>query len=276
MLDKKDKIIEKDDHEVIHDDNEHKKDHYHEIHHFDKYGGHDDVNEDDFDFKLTLKHSSKKNLIYRISLTGTFLALAVVCTALDELTEAVFAIPTPAGMISLRFLDITIVTISIALIGPVYAGGIGLVIPIIHWSIHQEHAIYNSLLECVAYCALIWYFWFLYYVIFRNSMIHKDVDKKRNLYKRFIPSIPYVLVGAAMFAILAVIGLWLTYLTATTHNNGADKDDNDADFANITSFKVGFVVFLIFFGFECLRLSITYTLFQLLDGPIKKINHRYR
>lgn len=84
-------------------------------------------------FKVT-----KRSLTYKIALSGIFLALSVAVSALDILMEQI-QIPVGQVYISFRFLDIIVLLLGLAVLGPLFASLIGMVEPIFHNLIHGMH-----------------------------------------------------------------------------------------------------------------------------------------
>ncbi len=277
----------KKEHNVPEHSNEEKlKDHYHGKHHFDSKGQHDDIEDKDFAFINTLLITGKRNMIYKLVLAGFFMALAFICTILDGyIGEKFLSIPTPAGMISVRYLDVTIIILSIGSLGPVISSLVAFVVPYVHFAVHSEHSIYSIVLDSFGYVLLIWLMWTFYYVISRNSYYHKDPVKKKDLFKRWMPIIPFVLISSAIFAFIVVLSLYLSEITgAEGHDHeghdheGHDHEGHDHENeVNWDSFKQKyFITFIVFFFIEVLRFTIVYVLYAAIEPKLKLLNHKYR
>jgi len=263
-----------------HDESKPKKDHYHNEHHFDKQGNHDDVSENDFKVKTSI-YTSKRNLIYRISLTGVFLALATAATALDMIWERLNFLYLDGGiLIPTRFVDILIISISIATIGPAFASFLGLSIPWIHLIIDPHHGPLSALIDSMGYCLMVWVLWVFYYVIFKNSYIHKEPNKKKNIFKIWMPLPFYVILGMLIYVPLTIAIIYVTteagHLDNHSHLNfniyhRVHDHHHWEDFqsrATLYSFIIG--------GVQAIRFTICYVTFALIEPQMKKINHRYR
>ncbi|QEH61612.1 transmembrane protein [Spiroplasma chinense] len=270
-------------HNVPEHNDESNKDHYHDEHHFDASGQHDDVKENDFDFK-NMVYLSKRNLIYRISASGMFLALACLGSLFDWLLERVFTLPIDDLILSIRYFDILVVSLSISVIGPIFASVIAFTVPWIHLLYDAEHGLWGTLIDSFGYVAVVWVLTIVYYMIFKNSYIHKDPNRKKDLIKRWVPMPIFVIVVVAFYVPLT---LWIIYVSG-----GHDHDHDHAEIkllnniisyhegheeTNWEAFKEKYLVYtFIIIGFETLRFSVCYSLFAVFEPQMKKINHRYR
>ncbi|ARU92034.1 transmembrane protein [Spiroplasma clarkii] len=265
-----------------------KKDHYHDIHHFDASGNHDDVILNDFHFKNSI-YTSQKNLIYRITLTGVFLALAIGGTAFDIFLEFIH-IPIAGINISFRFFDILFILLSIGSIGPIFASLIAAVVPWMHLVIDSAHAHtwIDAMMDFGGYLLAVWVLWLFYYVIFRNSYIHKDPNRKKDLFKRWLPMPFYVIILTLFYTTLITLLIRFsvdTIFVAHEHEHEHEEHVHEI-FKMINALEEhhehsefeGKWAVLIFglFGFELLRFSACYAAFAVVEPQVKKLNHRYR
>ncbi|AHI52656.1 ECF transporter S component [Spiroplasma culicicola] len=268
--------MEKDNHNVPEHTGTKTKDHYHDEHHFDALGNHDDVNENDFNFKNSI-YTSRKNLIYRISASGVFLALAIVATGIDSLLEKFFTLPLEGVFLPVRYFDIVVVFLSIGIIGPIFASILGLLIPWIHLGFDPVHGPLPSLIDSMGYFVIIWVFWAVYYVIFRNSYIHKDPNRKKDLTKRWVPIAIFVPIALLIYVPLTV---WIIYVTNPDHETasaGISLFHDDHDHGHWSAFKEKYLIYTaIVTGFESVRFIACYILFAVLEPQMKKTNHRFR
>ncbi|KNG79097.1 ECF transporter S component [Mycoplasma sp. HU2014] len=279
------------------------KDHYHGIHHFDEYGNHDDVTSADFELKSVFR-LTKKNLIFKIVLTGVFLALTAAVSGLDILAEYIH-IPVNGDQvwIETRFLDITVVMISIAVLGPLFSSVIGFIAPIMHNAIHGgEHGWIQPPIQSVEYVIIVWLVFIIFNLIFRNSPIHRDENIKVANFKRWTP-IPIMIV---LFATIVTLGFILALfiqakISAIDPNSGwlpnhdhthdhkhaqilsstsqfilghAGHDHDDENKLNYD--KLNLYTSLAVFGWNCLRYTISMSLFAVIEWRMRPINHRYR
>ncbi|AUF83669.1 ECF transporter S component [Mesoplasma syrphidae] len=255
------------------------KDHYHGIHHFDEYGNHDDYMEDEFKPSHHFKFS-KKNLTFKISLTAVFLALSVVVSLLDILLET---LALPVGdqvFIQTRFLDIVLVVTSIATLGPLFSSLLGAIQPIMHNLIHgMEHGWIQPMLDMFQNILIVWVVWLIFYIIFQNSPIHRDENKKVYETKRWVPMPIIVLVVAIIATISFILALYIQ--SKVSPNSpllpGHDHDhDHDHHGMLETIAGVNLKVVFAIFGWNILRYGIAFVLFVLIEGRMRIINHRYK
>ncbi|AGR41953.1 ECF transporter S component [Spiroplasma diminutum] len=273
-----------------HDDvKEGKKDHYHDEHHFDSLGNHDDINDEDFHWKNSI-YTSRRNLTFRITLTGVFLALAIALSAFEMLYEGFLEKMTIAGGVAIpfRILDILVITLSLAAIGPVFSGIIAFIVPFIHLMDGHHGNALTILIDSLGYFVSIWVIWFSYYFIFRNSSIHKHPIKSVDRFKRWTPMAIYVPIMAIIYTLLVFAMIYITT------NSGHDDHDHDhldlISNLGITTYhgdhehsgewsavKENLGLFIgVISAVQIVRFSICYALFALIEPQVKKINHYYK
>ncbi|WP_026389695.1 ECF transporter S component [[Acholeplasma] multilocale] len=258
------------------------EDHYHGKHHFDKFGNHDDIDENEFKpshyFKMT-----KKNLTFKIALTAVMLALAIAVSALDMLLES-FAIPVGDQVfIQTRFLDIAVILSSIAVLGPLFSAIVGGIVPIIHNLMHgMVHGWVQPITDIFQNIAIVFIVWFIFYILFKNSPIHRDDNKKVYNFKRWTPSVIIVPIVAILATAMFVLALYIQQQLAPGHDDDLIRSaiqmrheghdhEGEISFGNINTS----VVFAIF-GWNVLRYAAAYVLFALIEGRMRPINHRYK
>ncbi|WP_031543011.1 ECF transporter S component [Mesoplasma photuris] len=268
---------------------EHKKiDHYHGIHHFDKFGNHDDYNEEDFKIQTHFRFS-KRNLTFKIVLTAIFLALAVAVSALDILLES---IKIPVGdqvFIQTRFLDTSIMMLSIATLGPLFGTILAGLQPILHNLIHgMEHGWIQPITDVFQNILIVWIVFFVFYLLFKNSPVHKDENKKIYNFKRMVPSAIIVPLVAVVSTIMFVFALYIQSLVspgsgwAPGHDHGHEhslvetfhSESGGLGFGEGEKISVALVFAL--FGWNVLRYAIAFAIFIAIEGRMRPINHRYR
>ncbi|ATZ18843.1 hypothetical protein ESOMN_v1c04610 [Williamsoniiplasma somnilux] len=266
---KKDLIIDLKDEQEVLKENHRKEDHYHGYHHFDKFGNHDDISEDEFKITTMLKISSK-SLIYRLVLTGVFLALAIVASAMDMLTESL-AIPIGQVYIQTRFLDTIVMLLALPAIGPIFALLLAIIEPILHNLIHgMEHGWIQPFMDSLSNSLIILLSWVLYYYVFKNSPYHKHPSKKVDLYRRITPAIILVLVAALISTGTFILALKIQDLTTNVNllpEETISFDHISSEFA---------LIFFSIFGVNILRYGIAYAFYVLIEGRIRPLNHRYK
>ncbi|WP_339034618.1 ECF transporter S component [Spiroplasma endosymbiont of Cantharis rufa] len=264
-----------------HDDvKEGKKDHYHDEHHFDSLGNHDDINDADFHWKNSL-FTSRRNLTFKITLTGVFLALAVALSAFEMLYEQLLdKIPLYGVAIPFRILDILVITLSLAALGPIFSGIIAFIVPFIH--LVDAHNPLTLVIDSFGYFASIWLMWFVYYFIFRNSSIHKHPIKSVDRFKRWTPIVIYVPVITIIYTLLVFLILYITTNSDQGHSHnhfstGMITSYHEAHSGEWASIKENLGVFIgVISAIELVRFSICYTLFAVIEPQVKKINHFYK
>ncbi|AOG60208.1 hypothetical protein SHELI_v1c02530 [Spiroplasma helicoides] len=289
-LDDKFKSPEDDSHN--HDVPDHKEndqigDHYHDKHHIDSKGNHDDIKDSDFDIINSI-YTSKRNLIFRISLTGVFLALASCGSAFDMLGEKFFRLPINDVNLSIRYFDILIICLSIGSLGPLFSSLLAVVIPWFHLLMDSDHTAMAMLIDSFGYLLVVWVMWFSYYVVFRNSYIHKDPNRKKDLFKRWMPIVFFIPIVVIFYTIFTVLIIYVTDVYGeedheevehlVTHLKGIFFHEHEEGAEDIwDNFKSHYVSSTaIIFGFEILRFSLCYVFFAIIEPQIKKLNHRYR
>ncbi|ASP28577.1 transmembrane protein [Spiroplasma corruscae] len=272
-----------------HNDKDNKKDHYHDEHHFDMFGNHDDVKEEDFNWKTSI-YTSKRNLTFRLTLSGMILAIAIAATSLDMYIEHLI-IPIDGVILPTRFLDILVITLSIGSLGPVFSSLIGFIVPWIHMLIHGGGAIHNPLstmVDSFGYFLVIWVLWLFYYFIFKNSYTHKDPNNKKDIFKRWMPIVAFIPVVVVIFTMINVLVIYLNSSTLEEHHHEENNlfsiiqkfhetEDHDHDHVDwgVFSNKLWVYTFIIL-GIEVARFTICYSLFGVLEPQMKKINHIFK
>ncbi|AKU80111.1 ECF transporter S component [Spiroplasma turonicum] len=281
------------DHKVSdHDSTKKTRDHYHDEHHFDMFGNHDDVKEDDFNWKKSI-YTSRRNLTFRLTLSGMILAIAIAATSIDLYLEHLI-IPIDGVILPTRFLDILVITLSIGSLGPIFSSLIAFIVPWIHMLIHGGGAIHNplsSLVDAFGYFIVIWVLWLFYYFVFKNSYTHKNPNKKVDLFKRWLPMVAFVPIVVVLFTMINVLIIYINsaggeeahtdeskiYQFVKLFHEDHDHDEHEHHHANWGNFSSKMWVYtFIIFGIELARFSICYTLFGLIEPQMKKINHIFK
>ncbi|QBQ07498.1 ECF transporter S component [Spiroplasma gladiatoris] len=264
-----------------------KGDHYHDQHHFDAKGNHDDITEEEFKFKNSI-YSSKKNLIYRITASGMFLALACIGSAIDMFGERIFKLPLNEIILSIRYFDILIICLSISCIGPVFASLLAFITPWIHMLMDGDHPPLTHLVDSFGYFSVVWILWLFFYVIFRNSYIHKD--PKKGIFKRYMSLLGFIPVSVIIYTLFTILIIYVSDQSASHEHHDHDDEniinklidhheghDHEAHGDEWDLFKEKLWTYsAIIFGFELVRFTACGLAFVLLEPQIKKINHRYR
>ncbi|QGS51712.1 ECF transporter S component [Spiroplasma tabanidicola] len=264
-----------------------KHDHYHGEHHFDGQGNHDDILDEDFNIKNSI-YTSKRNLIFRTAAAGTFLALAAIGSAIDMFGERFFKLPLNEIILSIRYFDILIICLSIASIGPVFSSFIGVIMPWIHMLMDGDHPPLTHVVDSFGYFSVVWILWFFYYVVFRNSYIHKDKNRKKDLFKRYMPLVGFIPVSVIVYTAFTILIIFITDQSGHHHDDHDEsiinkiisyheKHEHEAQGDEWDLFKEKAVIYsFTIAGFELVRFSICGALFVILEPQMKKINHRYR
>ncbi|WFQ91088.1 ECF transporter S component [Mycoplasma feriruminatoris] len=270
----------------IHHDKEYENiDHYHGKHHFDRFGNHDDIQNSNFELKTVFQFNRKK-LIFKIVLTAIFLALTASVSALDILLESIQIPVSDQVWIQSRFLDISVVCISIATLGPIFASVLGFLAPILHNIIHgMEHGWIQPPIEAVINIFIVWIVFLIFNVMFNNSPIHHDTNKNVARFKRWTP-LPIM---SVLIAILSTLGFVLAlYLDPSTNQRGlisnnsqlffhAGHDHNHVHEENQLTFNnINMFIVIAVFGWNVLRYGIALLLFILVEWKMRPINHRYK
>ncbi|AVN60540.1 ECF transporter S component [Mesoplasma entomophilum] len=263
---------------------EHKKeDHYHGIHHFDDRGQHDHIEKNEFKLSIEFK-MSRRRLIYKMVLTSVFLALTATVSAIDIFFEKI-ALPVGSGQlwIDFRFLDIAFICISIATLGPIFSSIIGFLNPFIHFAIHGgEHGIWSTTIEAPQNILIVWMVWAVFNVFFNNSPIHRDTDKTKARFKRFVP-IPVMIILASVISTgMFILGMYLDGLTSS-HNHihehsiqlfHEEHHHSDGKLENVTD--INFFILLSIFAWNMLRYTVAFSIFSIVEWRMRPINHRYK
>ncbi|ATZ16575.1 uncharacterized protein DUF3816 [Entomoplasma freundtii] len=267
------------------------KDHYHGKIHYDKSGHADKIDPNEFKAKTYFKYT-KKNLTFKIAASGVVLALSVAVSALDIVFESFLMFPIGQVYISFRFLDTIVLLIGLPVLGPIFGSLVGLLEPIFHNLIHgMEHGWIQPLTDSLTNVIIIFLTWAIYYLLFRNSPYHRDPNKKKDWLKRITPA--FIL--SVLAALIATASLFLAlYIQSKTgwgiHDHDHDHAHHFSDllqhhdhdhggkpsvgWSNITS-NVAYFFFAIF-GINLLRYAIAYSLFVVIEGRLRPLNHRYR
>ncbi|WBX36202.1 ECF transporter S component [Mycoplasma capricolum] len=267
------------------DNKAHKKvDHYHGKHHFDKFGNHDDIQNYNFELRTVFLFSRKK-LLFKIVLTGIFLALTASVSAIDILLESIKIPVSDQVWIQSRFLDILVVCISIATLGPIFASLLGFLAPILHNFIHgMEHGWIQPPIEAITNIFIVWIVFLVFNVIFNNSPIHHDTNKKVARFKRWTP-LPVMIVLVSFVSTLGfILALYIdsninsNHLLSNQisfyhagHDHNHIHDEHMLSFTNINTF-----ITIAIFGWNLLRYGIALLLFVLVEWKMRPINHRYK
>ncbi|WP_338971703.1 hypothetical protein [Spiroplasma endosymbiont of Panorpa germanica] len=293
------------DHDVLVSDEEQghdKRDHYHDEHHFTSKGQHDDVTPDDFSIKNHFIFN-KKNLTFKIAATSVFLGLAIVATFLDILSETIFSIPINGVKMNIRILDLLVTIISIPTLGLIFSEFIAVVVPWIHFLLHSDHSPVQIVFDMLSYMVVVFLFWAIFYLIFRNSVFHIDPNKKVDAMKRWIPMAVIVPAAAFVATALYLLSLYVVSLSGggiTTghagHDHGAEMGNDmgsyisprhaghdhgheghdhsgDASWGNIQPFIGKFAGAA--FGIQLARYILFYIVFAVVEKRMKPVNHRY-
>lgn len=253
------------------------KDHYHDIHHILKNGEHDDIDISDFKIGKSFKYS-KRNLTFKISMTGVFIALALAASAVDIIIEMLEDLIPPINgiRVSLRILDIIIVNTSISPLGPIFASIVGISTPWIHFAIHggAHGNPFEPLFDSISYLIMIWILWLLYFVIFKNSFFHKDANKSRDRSKRWWPIPFYVITISSIFTAFYILSVYLADLT--THRNLATIQtfDSQIDWNNMNNLLIANISIIA--TLNIIRFSIIYSVYALVEPMLKILNHKYK
>ncbi|QHX36487.1 ECF transporter S component [Spiroplasma sp. BIUS-1] len=265
-----------------HDDHlEEKKDHYHEEHHFDALGNHDDINDEDFHWKNSL-FTSRRNLTFKITLTGVFLALAIAISAFEMSMEAVLdKIQFQGVSIPFRILDLMVITLSLSALGPIFASLIGFIAPFIHLA-DGFHNPLSVVIDCGGYFVSIWVIWFFYYFVFRNSSIHKHPIKSVDRFKRWTPMVAYVPIMTIVYTVIVFGIIYLNSLVGHDHDTfmksvsmyHADHDHGHESWNEVIE-HMGLFIGIIS-AIELARFSICYSLFAVIEPKVKQLNHYYK
>ncbi|AUM62489.1 ECF transporter S component [Spiroplasma monobiae] len=266
------------------DETEKKKDHYHDEHHFDSLGNHDDIDDGDFHWKNSL-FTSRRNLTFKITLSGVFLALAIAISAFEMWMEFVLdKIQFQGVSIPFRILDLIVITLSLSALGPIFSSLIAFIAPFIHLADGFHNPI-SVVIDCAGYFVSVWVIWFFYYFAFRNSSIHKHPINSVDKFKRWTPMVAYVPIMSILYTVI-VFGMM--YLNLELSNSGHNYD-HSLFVNNISPLHEGHEhgeweevvehlgIFIgIISAIEIVRFSIVYSLFALVEPQVKKINHYYK
>ncbi|ATG97286.1 ECF transporter S component [Mesoplasma lactucae] len=256
------------------------KDHYHGVHHFDRYGNHDDVKKQDFSLKNQFK-TSKRSEIFRICVAAVILALSVGLSAIDGLLEKL-TINIGGVTIDMRILDILVIILGIPLAGLWYSLGIAIIEPWFHFLIDGDHSPIQIAFDSVGYAIAVLAFFFIFYGLFRNSPVHEDPNKKKRIFKEWTPGAIIVPLLAVIFTTIFILSLYLTFKSGESHEHHhaetahADHDHGEAvtqwdDFTNDKA-----AVIFGTFGLQLARFLVFYILFVVVQKKMKPINHRYQ
>ncbi|AXK51423.1 hypothetical protein [Spiroplasma alleghenense] len=285
--------------------NHEKRDHYHDEHHFTAKGAHDDVTPDDFSLKSHFAFT-RKNLTFKIAATSVFLGLAIVATLIDVLSETIFSIPINGVKMNIRILDLLVVIISIPTLGLIFSEFIAIVIPWIHFLLHSDHSPVQIVFDMLSYMVVVFLFWSIFYLLFRNSVFHIDPNKKVDAIKRWAPMGVIIPVAAFAATALYLLSLYVVSLSgggittghaAHDHSHGAESANDiwgyisprhaahdhegheghdhsgDASWGNIQGFVGKFAGAA--FGIQLARFILFYLIFAVVEKRMKPVNHRF-
>lgn len=255
------------------------KDHYHGIHHITKDGKHDHIEKNEFKVHLEWR-LNRSQLIFKMVLTAMFLAICFAVSALDILFEAIQLPVTDQLWIDFRFLDIALICVSIAILGPIFASTTSILAPWIHGIVHGfVHGTLTPLVEMFSNTLIVWVVWILFYFIFQNSPIHKDNDKKAKIIKRFVPLPLLVIASAFITTVLFVLVLYLINISVHSHTLEhantitlfhEEHKEGHLDFDNLN-----IAIFFAIFGWNLLKYTFAFLLFSIIEWKMRPINHRY-
>jgi hypothetical protein len=255
--------------EIGHDESENKGDHYHNIHHIYGDNQEDDVKSTDFSPIHFFKKRQTKNSVFYISATGIFLALSIVASVIDIGLELIdMAIPPINGIpVVMRFLDILVVMLAVTSIGPHFASIIAIVTPFLHAVIHGEiWNPYEPLFDAISYLLIVWLLWICYYVLFRNSMFHRHPNEKVDRFRRWMPVLPFVLIGPLIFTAFYILTIYISTIQGKTGEDGQSFHEFS---------KMALINFVIVYFANVLRCAFDIVIFCLIEPKMKIINHRY-
>jgi len=232
------------------------KDHYHGKHHYDKHGKHDHVTVQEFSVRQLFK-VNKRLLTFQISATGVILALAVAMSALDFLLEK-FSLNIGGVAISMRIFDLMIIILGISVAGFYGSLFIALVEPWFHFLIDPDHIPVQVLFDSLNYMLTVVIFYLIYYAVFKNSLIHKEPNKNRRLFKTITPGI----------LIVTILSLWFsfTFILALIIGVAEFHETNQTNY---------WVLFFVSLGLQLIRFILMYGMFVVIENKMKPINHRY-
>ncbi|WP_338985435.1 ECF transporter S component [Spiroplasma endosymbiont of Diplazon laetatorius] len=279
--------MENKNHEIPHhdDEKEGKKDHYHDEHHFDFLGNHDDINDEDFHWKNSL-FTSRRNLTFKITLSGVFLALAIAMSAFEMGIEFILEKVQYQGVpIPFRIFDLIVITLSLSALGPIFSSLIGFIAPFIHLA-DGMHSPVAVVVDCTGYFIAVWVLWFFYYFVFRNSSIHKHPINSVDKFKRWTPIVAFVPIMTIIYTVIVFGMMYLNITFEEAHHShetfanislfhGDHAHDHDhGEWEDIVN---NFGVFIgIISAIELARFSICYSIFASIEPQVKKINHYYK
>lgn len=247
---------------LISNERHEREDHYHGVHHFDKYGHHDDIKPSEFTIKTQFP-KSKQALTFRITMAGLVLGLSVVASLIDMAYNK--AMPNFGGVpMDIRILDLLVIICGLPIVGLWGSIGISCIEPWIHMAIDSDHTPAQIGFDCICYSLACVMFFFIYYIAFKNSPIHKEPDRRKRWFKRIVPGIIIIPTLAVLFTLSFALALYVNY-----------KSFNEAK--SWTKFVDG-AYWIIFaeLGVQALRFLVMYIFFILLEPTMKPINHRYR
>ncbi|PPE05265.1 ECF transporter S component [Williamsoniiplasma lucivorax] len=263
------KDLQSEESQVEHSEN---RDHYHDQKHFDVKGNVDYITRDEFKMRNHFKYS-RKNLILKISMTSVFLALSVVAAAIDMGLE-ILAVPIGQLRLPTRFFDMIIIFLSLPIVGPVFAMLIAFVEPWIHLLIDPHHLPLQILVDSITNLIVVFTTWFVFYILFKNSPIHKEPNKKKDLLKRTPPLVIMLFVASIIATALFVFVLYIQDKNMVVDDHA--RHDHGHEEGQITWDNFNWTVIGVVLGMNFLRFAIAYTVFFLVEIRMRPINHRYR
>ncbi|AGM25301.1 ECF transporter S component [Spiroplasma chrysopicola] len=118
---------------------------------------------------------NQKSLVFKITLAGVFLAIAVGLSLLE-----IFDIPMPWGAtFGIRFFDTLVLIYSVAIIGLWFALLDGIALPWLHNLVDGHHSWLEMAFFMLSNILVIFITWFIYYILFsayRKEFVEENVD----------------------------------------------------------------------------------------------------
>ncbi|QHX36016.1 ECF transporter S component [Spiroplasma sp. TIUS-1] len=281
-IEEKQIVANAEEHKIEHEPGMESVDHYHDYHHFTSDGQHDDISSDEFKIRNSFTIRTKAEMIYKISISGVILSLALIATVIDGYGLEVPLTGLFNGvLVPIRIFDISVILIGLAVTGPLFGAVIGFILPWIHFLLHA-HSIYTPVIESFAYSIMVIYFWLIFYGLFKNSPFHKDPNHKKDLWKRWMP-MPFIVIGGIiLFTGVTILILYVNDLSIPSHDHdhfsmlyhgdhGHDHgSESFKDFFEKSKWNILLLIILQF-----VRFGICYSAFAVVETRAKKINHRY-
>ncbi|PPE06793.1 ECF transporter S component [Mesoplasma corruscae] len=244
------------------------KDQYVGDHHITKSGDHDHVNENEFKLHIEFR-LSRSQLIFKIVLTGIFIALCFAVSAIDMALEAIRLPLDDQLWLTFKFLDIALITISIAMLGPIFASVISILAPWIHGIVHGfEHGVITPSVEMLSGILIVWLVWLVFYYFFKNSPIHQEQNKRKKYFKRFVPLPILITASTLITTALFVFALWVSPDHHHEHTHEHSAGEPEFDDINV---KILFLVFC----WNFLKYTLAFGVFSIIEWKMRPINHIY-